>query len=190
MATASAEGVEPRVSARSSTCDKSHGYVIWLSRLRFGVIDDVHSDYRLAAPLLIRMMGAGLTLAGVAVVLVVLGGALFSWPAAVLSTVVVVAVVAVVALAAVLMRLTPVVRLGEVGYEVRWVRGAGVKQGRWKDVEDVVATTVADARVVVLRRRDGQTTTIPVGILAGSADDFVRDLRQHLDTGHGYRPIQ
>jgi hypothetical protein len=64
-----------------------------------------------------------------------------------------------------------------------------VRQGRWKDVEDMLATTVAGDRVVVLRRRDGRTTTIPVGILAGSPDDFVRDLQQHLDRGHGYRPI-
>ena len=150
----------------------------------------MHTDYRFAAPILVRMMGFALALAGLVVVGVVIGGVLFSWPSEVLTTAVVVSAVAVAALALVLTRLAPVVRLGEVGYEVRWVRGAGVKQGRWKDVEDVVATTVADARVVVLRRRDGGTTTIPVGILAGSADDFVRDLQQHLNRGHGYRPIQ
>ena len=148
------------------------------------------SDYRLAAPILVRMMGVGSALAGLLVVAAVLGAVLFSWPTAVLTTVVVAAALGVAVLALVLTRLAPVVRLGEVGYEVHWVRGAGVKQGRWKDVEDVVATTLADARVVVLRRRDGRTTTIPVEILAGSADDFVRDLQQHLNRGHGYRPIQ
>ena len=147
------------------------------------------SDYRLSPPVAVRMMGAGLVLAGLLVVAVVVGGLLFAWPTAVLSTMVVVALLGVVLLAAVLWRLAPVVRLDEVGYEVRWVRGAGVRQGRWKDVEDVLATTVADARVVVLRRRDGSTTTIPVGILVGSPDDFVRDLQQHLNRGHGYRPI-
>ena len=155
-----------------------------------GVIVDVHSDYRLAAPLLVRLMGAGLALAGLVVVAVALVGASLAWPAAVLTAVVVVAGVGLLVLALALTRLAPVVRLGEIGYRVRWVRGAGVKQGRWKDVEDVVATTVADARVVVLRRRDGRTTTIPVEILAGSGDDFVRDLQRHLNRGHGYRPIQ
>lgn len=147
------------------------------------------SDYRLSPPVAVRMMGAGLALAGLLVVGVVVGGLLFAWPTAVLSTMVVVAVLGVVVLAVVLWRLAPVVRLDEVGYEVRWVRGAGVRQGRWKDVEDVLATTVAGSRVVVLRRRDGGTTTIPVEILAGSPDDFVRDLQQHLNRGHGYRPI-
>lgn len=147
------------------------------------------SDYRLSSALLVRLMGAGLAFAGVLVVAVVLGGLLFPWPTAVLSTVVAVAVGGVLILALFLVRLAPVVRLTDVGYEVRWVRGAGVKRGTWKDVEDVVATTAAGHQVVVLRRRDGRTTTIPVGILAGSPDDFVRDLQQHLNRGHGYRPI-
>ena len=59
---------------------------------------------------------------------------------------------------------------------------------RWKDVEDVTAPTVEGQRCVVLRLRDGRTTTIPVDVLAGAADAFVQDLQQHLDRGHGYRP--
>jgi hypothetical protein len=149
----------------------------------------VSSDYRLAPPVTVRLLGTALALAGLLVVVAVLGGALLSWPSAVLSVTVVVAALGVVALAVALRRMAPVVRLDETGYEVRWVRGAGVRQGRWKDVEDMLATTVAGERVVVLRRRDGRTTTIPVRILAGSPDDFVRDLQQHLDRGHGYRPI-
>jgi hypothetical protein len=89
----------------------------------------------------------------------------------------------------VLTRRATVVRLDETGYTVRLVRGAGVRTGRWKDVEDVVARTIEGARCVVLRRRDGRTTTIPVGILAAPADEFVRDLQQHLNRGHGYRPV-
>ncbi len=42
---------------------------------------------------------------------------------------------------------------------------------------------------MVLRLRDGRTTTIPVDVLSGSADGFVRDLQDHLDRGHGYRPV-
>ena len=135
------------------------------------------------------MMGVALVLAGVLVLVVVVVGALLGWPAGVLSAVVVVAVLAVAGLAVSLRRLAPVVRLDDVGYEVHWVRGAGVNRGRWSDVEDAVATTLADGRCIVLRRRDGRTTTIPVDILGGSADDFVRDLQQHLNRGHGYRPV-
>ena len=82
-----------------------------------------------------------------------------------------------------------VARLTAEGYRVQWVRGVGTASGRWKDVEDAVATTVADAPVVVLRLKDGRTTTIPVDLLQGPTDAFVRDLQEHLDEGRGYRPL-
>jgi len=150
----------------------------------------VPSDYRLSTPLLVRMMGVALVLSGVLVLVVLLVGGLLGWPVAVLSVVVVAVVLAVAGLALTLRRLAPVVRLDDLGYEVHWVRGAGVKRGRWSDVEDAVATTMADARCIVLRRRDGRTTTIPVDIIGASADDFVRDVQQHLNRGHGYRPAR
>ena len=77
----------------------------------------------------------------------------------------------------------------ETGYQVRYVRGAGVRQARWVEVEDAAAATVAGERCVVLRLRDGRTTTVPVGVLAGRPDAFVDDLREHLNGGHGYRPV-
>ncbi|HZJ07274.1 MAG TPA: hypothetical protein VFD59_17650 [Nocardioidaceae bacterium] len=81
------------------------------------------------------------------------------------------------------------VHLDEVGYRIRLIRGTGVKQARWRAVEDVVATTVLNEPCVVLRLRDGRTTTVPVRALAGSPAAFVEDLRAHLNTGHGYRRI-
>lgn len=148
------------------------------------------TDYRLAPPFLIRLMGFGFAVAGALVLLVLVLGGLLHWPAAVLTAVLVGALAVLLVLAVALPRLAPVVRMSETGYEVRWVRGAGVRRGRWADVEDAVATTVAEARCVVLRRRDGDTTTIPVDILSGCADDFVRDVQQHLNRGHGYRPVR
>ena len=82
-----------------------------------------------------------------------------------------------------------VVRLTDEGYRVQWVRGAGVTAARWKDVEDAVTTTVAGAPVVVLRLRDGGTTTIPVEMMAADRESFVRDLQQHLQRGQGLRPL-
>jgi hypothetical protein len=80
-----------------------------------------------------------------------------------------------------------VVRLTPEGYRVQWVRGVGTASGRWQDVEDAVATTVANAPVVVLRLRDGRTTTIPVEVLATDREAFVRDIQQHLQRGRGLR---
>lgn len=82
-----------------------------------------------------------------------------------------------------------VVRLTPEGYRVQWVRGVGTASGRWKDVEDAVTTTVADAPVVVLRLRDGRSTTIPVQMLAVDREAFVRDVQEHLQRGHGLRKL-
>ena len=149
------------------------------------------STYRFAAPFVVRLLGLGLVLVGVLVLLlagVVLAASL---PATVLTVGLVVAVVAAVLVLAgvAALRRRVVVRLDEDGYQVRSVRGAGVREARWKDVEDVTAPTVRSQRCVVLRLRDGRTTTIPVDVLAGRPDAFVRDLQQHLDAGHGYRRL-
>lgn len=82
-----------------------------------------------------------------------------------------------------------VVRLTDEGYRVQWVRGVGVPTGRWKDVEDAVTTTTAGSPVVVLRLRSGSSTTIPVEMLAGDREEFVRDLVRHLRDGQGLRPL-
>lgn len=148
------------------------------------------SDYRLAAPVTVRILGAALVAAGLLVGLLAAVAAVAEWPGSVILVAAVVLWAAVAVLALLLLRLAPVVRLDDVGYRVRWVRGAGVREGRWKDVEDVVATTVQGARCVVLRHRDGRTTTVPVDLLSGSVESFVEDLRGHLNRGHGYRPMR
>lgn len=135
------------------------------------------------------MLGVLLVGLGVVVVLLTLAVWLVDLPTWVLSAGVLLGAVAVLAAAVLLTRRTTVVRLDETGYRVRLVRGAGATEARWTDVEDVVTATVSGERCVVLRLRDGRTTTIPVRMLEGDPDDFVRDLREHLDRGHGYRRI-
>jgi hypothetical protein len=102
----------------------------------------------------------------------------------------VVAALVVVGAGAWLGRMRTLVRFDTEGYQVRVLRGAGVKQARWRDVEDVVTTTSAGQDCVVLRLRDGRTTTIPLGVIEGSAQAFVDDLRSRLDRGHGYRRLR
>ena len=43
---------------------------------------------------------------------------------------------------------------------------------------------------MVLRHRDGRTTTIPVDLLSAPVESFVEDLRDHLNRGRGYRPLR
>lgn len=134
-------------------------------------------------------MGLFLALLGVVVLILTVLVGLFALPLVMITVGVVLVMVAVCAVGYALVRKPYVVRLGEAGYRVRFVRGAGVRQARWQDVEDVVATAVADEPCVVLRLRDGRTTTVPVTALAGSPDAFARDLQEHLNQGHGYRRI-
>ncbi|HSJ21185.1 MAG TPA: hypothetical protein VK964_11480 [Nocardioidaceae bacterium] len=147
------------------------------------------SDYRISPALSARILGALLALLGVAVVLLTLGVGLLDLPTAVLGVGIVVAVAVLLGGGLVLTRRATVVRLDDVGYRVRLVRGAGAPTARWADVEDVVAATVRGERCVVIRLRDGRTTTIPMRMLAADADTFVKDLQEHLNTGHGYRRL-
>lgn len=171
--------------------DKAHLPPDWTGLSAFGSIRGVSSNYRFAAPLIVRWVGVALTVAGVLVVLVTLVAV--AMPRADVPGVGLVAAIALVLLLGlcgfIAVRRATVVRLDDRGYQVRHVRGAGVRQATWKEVEDVAAATVAGARCVVVRLRDGRATTIPVDVLAGSSDEFVRDLQQHLNRGHGYRPL-
>jgi hypothetical protein len=135
------------------------------------------------------MLGFFIAALGVLVLGLTVAVAVFSLPTAVLSIGVLATLIAVVGAGLLVTRRSFVVRLDDAGYQIRLIRGAGVKQARWKDVEDVVATTVSGERCVVLRLRDGRATTLPVRALAGNPDTFVMDLQSHLNKGHGYRRI-
>jgi hypothetical protein len=140
------------------------------------------TDYRVAPALAARLTGVGLALVGGLVFATTLVVALLDWHTLVVIGVAVVGLLVVAALSVAVTRAAHVVRLDEEGYVVRFVRGAGVTRARWTEVEDAVTARVADADCVVLRLKDGRSTTIPVAVLAGSRDDFVRDVRSRLRT--------
>lgn len=151
----------------------------------------VSSSYRFAGPFVVRLAGLGLAAVGVLVLLLVVVATVGSVPEHVLGAALLVLLVVwlAVLIGIAVLRRREVVRLDDVGYRVRHIRGAGVHEATWKDVEDVTAPTVRGDRCVLLRLRDGRTTTIPVDVLRGSSDAFVQDLQQHLDAGRGYRPV-
>lgn len=150
---------------------------------------DLPSDYRLAPLLIARFVGLSLVLLAV----VMFGGtalvSLLDLPADLLVVIIVLGVVGVFTLAWVLRSKAYVVRCDADGYRVRFVRGAGVKQARWVEVENAATASPRDIPCVVLRLSDGRTTTIPVQALAVDREDFVRDLQAHLKRGQGLRPL-
>lgn len=147
----------------------------------------VVSDYRVSQAVTVRFMGAFLALVGILVFVVAALVGLLSLPIGVLTATVVVAVISVVAVGFLVSRAAVLVHLDDVGYRVRYLRRAGVKQARWSDLEDVVTGFASEQPVVVIRLRDGRTTTVPVNLLAGSSEDFVRDIATHAKQGRNGR---
>jgi hypothetical protein len=65
----------------------------------------------------------------------------------------------------------------------------GRAQARWTDVAHLTTAVVSGTPCVVLRLRDGGSSTVPVDHIEGDREEFVEELRRRLDAGHGYRPL-
>jgi alpha-beta hydrolase superfamily lysophospholipase len=136
--------------------------------------------YRLAPSLVARLTGAALVVAAVAVLVVTVVAALAHtafWPVVLVAAV---SLVGVGGLAWWASRRAYVVRLDEVGYEVRLLRGAGVRRARWADVAAISTAERSGVACVVVALRDGRTTALPMAALAGDRDQFVTNLRNLL----------
>ena len=147
------------------------------------------TTYRLNPALAARFVGvallatAVLMFAGTAVV------AAFDLPADLLVVLMLLSVAGAVGLGWWLRSRAYVLRCDRQGYRVGLVRGAGVKEATWKDVEEAVTASPRGIPCVVLRLREG-TTTIPVEALAVEREQFVRELHQHLRRGEGLTPLR
>lgn len=149
----------------------------------------VVSDYRLAPLVVARFVGMSLVALAV---LMFVGTALVATlglPGDLLVVLLLVGVVGVFVLAWWLRSRAYVVRLATDRYRVRLVRGAGVTEALWKDVENVATAEPRGIPCVVLHLLDGRTTSIPVAALDADREAFVRDLRDHLQRGQGLRPL-
>ena len=144
---------------------------------------DAPSDYRVAPALAARLLGLALALVGVLVFVAALVVALLELPVATIIAVAVLGVAAVGLAGWWAVRRAYVVHLDEQGYRVRYVRGAGTTAARWSDVQDAGARTVADTSCLVLRLRDGRTTTIPFEVVAVDPPTLVRDVTDRLSRG-------
>lgn len=146
-------------------------------------------DYPLSGGIRARLLGAVLTVLGAAVLVVTVVSVVVRPPAGAVVGLVVVLVLAMAAAVVLLGRRWYVVRLDDTGYQVRLVRGVGRAQARWTDVEDLTTAVVSGTECVVLRLRDGGTSTMPVNLIEGDREEFVDELQRRLDAGHGYRRL-
>jgi hypothetical protein len=149
----------------------------------------VTSDYRLAPAVAARLMGVVVVTIAAMVFIATVLVMVFDLHSVVLLIPVLLGLAVLISAFVLHQRRGWVVRLGPEGYKVQWVRGVGTDAARWKDVEDAVTDTVAGSPVLMLRLRDGRTTTIPVEMLAVDREQFVRDIQRHLQEGHGLRDL-
>ena len=141
---------------------------------------DQPAIYRLAPAIVVRAAGGALVLLAIAVIALSVVTALVGWGFWVVALLAVLGLAVVAAGAWWATRRAYVVRLDRLGYEVRLVRGAGVRRARWVDVAEASTAEVGGVPCVVLALRDGRTTTVPVSVLAGDRDEFVARLRALL----------
>ena len=142
-------------------------------------------DYGLAPQLRARLMGAFLAVVGVSLLVITALVFLLKLPGDVLTVLVILVVIAIFTLGSLLSRRWYVVRLDDIGYQVRFVRGAGRTKARWHEVEDLATTEVLGAKCVLIRLRDGSATTIPVNLIEGDREEFVDELKRRLSGPHG-----
>lgn len=153
-----------------------------------GPVSDSPDDplvYRLAPAVAARLVGLAflvlaLTIFAVTALVLSLG-----WAPDLIVVLLVVELLVVLGGAGWLRSRAYVVRLDAVGYSVRLVRGAGVRDGRWSEVSEAVAAHPRDVPCLVLHRTDGTTTSIPVGMIAADRDDFAREVGARLQQAHG-----
>jgi hypothetical protein len=159
-----------------------------------GPVDDATStagprEYGLAPAFRARLWGTALLVVGALLLLVAAVVAVADLPRAVVTVPIVGAVAGLLVLGVLLLRRWYVVRLDDTGYRVRFVRGVGRTQARWIDVEDLTTAFVSRSTCVVLRLRDGSTSTVPVNVIEGDREEFVDELKRRLDAGHGFRRL-
>jgi hypothetical protein len=146
-------------------------------------------DYRLARALRARLLGALLAAVGAVVLVLTAVLAVADVAGEVVVGLAVLGVLGAAVAGVVLGRGWYVVRLDDLGYRIRFVRGVGRSQARWTDVSDLTTAVVSGTPCVVLRLRDGATSTVPVELIEADREEFVDELRRRLDAGHGYRRL-
>jgi hypothetical protein len=141
------------------------------------------TEYRLAPAIVVRSAGAALVLLAVAVAALSVLTSAAGWGFWLVGLVALLGLAAVAGGAWWATRRAYVVRLDALGYQVRLLRGAGVKRARWADVAEASPADVRGVPCVVLALRDGRTTTVPVAVLAADRDEVVGRLRDLLRRG-------
>lgn len=144
-------------------------------------------DIRLAPAVAARLLGVAVVALGLLTLALVIVATLADLPAAVVVLTTASGLFLLGAIGLYLLNFAYVLRVTKEGYRVRFVRGAGITRARWSDVEDAVTTYVAQSPCVVLRLKDGGSTSIPVQMLSVDREHLVKILQEALLAGRGLK---
>jgi hypothetical protein len=144
--------------------------------------------YRPHRALVARVLGTGILVLALLVLVATVVLTVVGAPEWVLVFLVLAYIGAFAVLATWAVRTAWIVRLDEDGYRVRFVKGAGVRSAAWGDVTDLAATEPGGFPCLELTLNDGRTTLIPVEVMDGDREQFVRDVRERLRATQ--RPLQ
>lgn len=136
--------------------------------------------YRPHRALVARVLGSGILVLALLVIVATVALTVIGAPEWVLVFLVLIYIGAFAALATWAVKTVWIVRLDDAGYRVRLVRGAGVRSASWSQVTDLAATEPKGIPCLELTLIDGGVTVIPVEVLDGDREQFVRDVRAHL----------
>jgi len=143
------------------------------------------STYRLSAAHLLRL--AGTLVIGLGVLWII--GTLVDIPGPLRAVLAGLTIVVLLTLMWVAVRPPRILTLDEVGYKVRWVRGAGRSSAAWREVEGVTNRRAGAVEVMVFELRDGTSTTLPLTLLGPAHLAAQREVHERLNTAHGYRRL-
>ena len=75
------------------------------------------------------------------------------------------------------------------GYRLVNVRGGGLAEATWAEVDSVTAGSSEGGEVMVVTLHDGRTTVVPVALLGDQAITAERDMHGRLNAAFGYRRL-
>jgi hypothetical protein len=143
------------------------------------------STYRLSTAHVLRAVGPLAIALGVVWVVAAL---VAPWPP--LRWLLGIATLSFVAISAVaLLRPPTVLRLSADGFRVSFVRGVGVAEAAWSDVETAGAERRSGTACLCIMLTDGRTSVVPLSLLGTRGGEAQRDLHGRLNAAHGYRRL-
>ncbi|MBA2699449.1 MAG: hypothetical protein H0U61_11890 [Nocardioidaceae bacterium] len=82
-----------------------------------------------------------------------------------------------------------VLELSTQGYRLHHLRGGGVPNAKWREVESAQTEQTADGPALVMQLADGSRSVVPLTLLGNRTGEAKREVHERLNSAYGYRPL-